>query len=481
MNPSIRNAARFLRSATVPAVAACGLCLGAVSAPIASAAAPSASVGVSMGEKDRVTFRNGSIVEGEILEETATSIKMRVEMYGISTVTTYDKNDILTIKRGIAVESPATPATPATPASGGDRPAVSVTPSSSASRVYIVELEGGFGREITQTPIREAVEDARKQGADYLIFVLDAEWRANQFEELPDDAAAFDQLFRAEDMHPIFMNEIPVEWEKQPEVVFWVKQAMGGAAFLPLICDTIYFAPDARMGGIGNLSTLFGSTGDEVVRQKQYSLRMGHAEGAALHGGYPVELVRAMAQVERVYSYRLVGGKPVFIEGEPNPANGEVLLTDDGQGENEDTIQELARSEGNDVLTLNADLARKLAISKGTVETLDDLLFSLGISRNYVRVDDRSGKILESWAEGVENAERRLRTLMQEFNEIQVQGDYRERTRARGQRRRLLEQMQGIIRKYEESLNLRQIGVPDVATLQAMIERIKLEQLADRP
>ena len=136
---------------------------------------------------------------------------------------------------------------------------------------------------------------------------------------------------------------------------------------------------------------------------------------------------------------------------------------------------------GNDVLTLNADLARKLAISKGTVESLDDLLFSLGISRNYVRVDDQSDKIMESWADGVDNAERRLRTLMQEFGQIAVQGDYRERTRARGQRRRLLEQMQGIIRKYEESLNLRQIGVPDVATLQAMIERIKLEQLADRP
>ena len=205
---------------------------------------------------------------------------------------------------------------------------------------------------------------------------------------------------------------------------------------------------------------------------------MGHAEGVAIEGGYPVELIHAMAQSDRVFSYRIVGGKPVFVERYPDPSRGEVLLTDDGLEDNEDTIEALARGEGNDVLTLNARLAQKLQVSDGTVDSLEDLMMALGLGRTGVVIEGGAERITQGWSKGVVSAERQLRKMWEEANEIQVGGDYKERTRARGQRRRIFEKMIGIIRRYGESLQFR--NYPREADLLRMIEQIKLQQLADR-
>ncbi|MFX8523840.1 hypothetical protein ABTM10_20375, partial [Acinetobacter baumannii] len=67
-------------------------------------------------------------------------------------------------------------------------------------------------------------------------------------------------------------------------VVFWIKRAMVGAAFLPFVSKEIYFLPEGRMGGIGTLQDF--DLGDKRVNEKQISLRLGHAEGIAIQGGY---------------------------------------------------------------------------------------------------------------------------------------------------------------------------------------------------
>ncbi|MBX3365377.1 MAG: hypothetical protein KF866_11535 [Phycisphaeraceae bacterium] len=433
--------------------------------------------------KDSVTLTSGRVIEGEILEETPTTVRMRVELYGIVSEITYDKREIVSINRGVerTKEESAAPQTPATPAAPSARPAPAArTPDANTKRVYVVNLSGKFGREITQTPMRDAVRDAHRQDANVLIFVLDSEWRYNELEEMNDDDAFFDQLFRADPMFPILREEIPRLFGPDVKVVFWIKKAMGGAAFLPLVCKDIYFHPDARMGGVGNLSTMFGSTGDEVVRQKQLSLRLATAVGAALEGGYDKQIVEAMTMVEKVFSYRIEGGRPVIVPGYPDPGRGDILLTDDGQGENRDTIEQLARGLGNDTLTLNADLAQKLGLSRGTVGTIDDLLFAMGMARNHVRVDSQSDQIMSTWARGLERAERDIRRLWEDYTQIQVAGERKDRQRARGRQIAVLEQIQGIIRRYKESIVPQQLGVPDDRQIQIIIENIRLEMLRDR-
>jgi hypothetical protein len=488
----------WMKRKTNWAASAVGVLLGATALPVIPLGLTLGSPAVAWAQNkptekvdptDKIILRNGRIIEGKVLEESDTRIRFMIVTAGISAPQWFDKSDVLKVERGEA----KTDAAKAEPAKDPSAPkaAAATPPAADARKVYVIELSGQFGEDITQTPIRQAVADAKEKGAEYLIFVLNNEWSINDGgikEQLPNDTAAFDELFRTEEITPIFMNEIPREWEHPPKVVFWIKQAMGGAAFLPFVCPTIYMSSESRWGGIGNLSNLFGSTGDELVRQKQYSLRMGHAEGWANAGGYDYRLVKAMARVEYVLSYKMVGGKPVLLERMPESPD-EFLLTDDGKDERADTIQDLARGRGNDVLTLNADLARKLFISKGTVDRLEDLIFELGVSRNYTRVDEKSKSIMEGWSRALTNAKNDLRRLVREFRQIQVQGDYNERARARGAQIAKLNDMKRIISRFKEALTPRwfaQNGFPGgsaddvIAWIDGQIEQIRQQQLLDK-
>jgi len=476
------------------------VCLAAAAAwtwpaPSGGPLAASAQAGVSAQDgadaPDLLIFNDGRTVKGKVLEETATTVRMRVVFRGIVSETTYPKADIASIKRGAnetpgvpprtppAPERPRAERTPAAEPNVVRSPADEVAPAD-AVNVYLLELTGQFGKDISQTPVRDAVADAEKLGADYMIVKSSNRWTtADGLSELTDDVAAFDQLFRAEDIAKIFYQELPREWREPARVVFWVDRAMGGAAFLPLISPDIYFTSDGKMGGIGNLGQLFDQ-GDEVVKEKQFSLRLASAKGLAERGGHPTQLVEAMARREYVLWARYRGGEVVFIDNPALVEESDTLLTDDGEGENEDTDEQIVREQGNDVLTLNADLAFNLGLSDGTVDTLDDLLFELGIERQARVLEGRSERIMERWRRQVKGAENQLEELWEEFNEAEIGGDERERARGRGTRIRKAEDMIGILRRFEEAINPGQIGVPGIAQLEQMIDQLRLDQLADR-
>lgn len=468
------------------ALLACVLGLGAAGAmPGAAWAQPVKPEAAPVQATDQVIFNNGRIVEGKVLEETASKVKMIVVMGGLSVETTYEKSEILSIKRdAIAPKATDAAAQTKTGLKPASKAAAPTNPVADGAKVYTIHLKGWFGEDISQTPIREAVQDAKQYEPDYLVIIMENDWDRSHFGgmgDIPDDAQGlFDQLFRAEDMDPIFTGEIPREWSKQPKIVFWVKRAMGGAAFLPLICKDIYFSSEGKLGGIGGLENIFGSTGDEVVREKQFSLRLGHAEGMAITGGHEPKLIRALARTDYVLSVGFEGGKPVFYEGMPRADRGEILLTDDGKEANGDTIQALARGEGNDNLTLNADLAYKIGLSEGTVDTFEDLMRELGIARTYTRIEGKSDEIQKDWREGLEKAKREAKRIWSDYGQVQVGGDYGERQAARGRQLRLLADLEKILKRYEEAINPGQLEVPGISDIGVIRERIRLEQMRDR-
>lgn len=407
---------------------------------------------------DLIIFKNGTTLACKIVSETAGVVRVKAKSSGgLSFETDYPKSDILKVTRGAESKDGAKPATEdKTPAVAPETVAKASAPATddpSRKKYYVLELTGKFGRDISQTPIRAAMEDAKKQGAELVVVVMDNDWWLEKgIQEKGDEEGAFDELRRAEEMDGIFTDEA-ARWSKPPKVVFWVKKAMGGAAFLPLVSPNIYFSSEGKMGGIGNLTRLFGSTGDDVVRQKQYSLRLGHAEGLAMSGGYSPLIVRAMTVPEFVLSYKIEGGKPVLLERMPE-ANDEFLLTDDAdeQKGNRDTDVQLARGEGNDALTLNAKNALDLQISKGTVDSIEELLDLEGVARSAAAIKGRSEQIMKDWSEAVDKAQRDIRRLMQEADEVPQGNDFQGRTRARGQQKRIYQQVMTILDRYGEAL-----------------------------
>ncbi|MCL4740570.1 MAG: hypothetical protein KJZ54_00040 [Phycisphaerales bacterium] len=449
--------------------------------PAGEASAGMVQDGTATRGKDVLIFKDGRIVEGRVLEETATEIRFEVKVGTIAAPTVYRKADILEVQRGAATDAPASPA----PGVRDERRDASprVTGDPGAPGIYVMEMTGRIGRDISVTPIRNVLEDARQHKPDVLIVVIDNAWQFGDGRDAPDDAASFGQIFIAEDIEPIFTQEIPQKWGYSPRIIIWVKKAMGGACFIPFNFPEIYFHPDGKMGGIGNLIFQYGNTGDEMVREKLFSAGMGHARGMANHGGYDPRIVTAMARTDYVLSYRMVGGRAELLERLPEGPN-EFLLTNDGtKDEFKDTIQALARGEGKNTLTLNAKVARDLGVSKGTVSNLDELLFELQLHRRHNLIEGRAKQIWERWGKDITEGEREIRRLMQEFGRIQVQGDYNQRSAARAQQIRTLQRIQQILKRFEEvaSLGLMELeGVPSPQEIDVIIEQIRQEQMKDK-
>lgn len=430
--------------------------------------------------EDTLIFKDGRVYKGSVISETDAKVRFKGSVGGIPFETEYNRSDILSINRGTAakatdVKAPNVPSNTIAAADPGT--------ASGAKRVYVIPLTGEFGEDISQKPIAECLKDARDNRADIVVFSLENKWAFNALQERKPEDAEFDSMNRAEEMQPVLTRGTADGWASPPRTVMYVRQALGGASFLPLLFNEVYFSPNARMGGIGDLSLYFQGS-DENARQKQISLRMGRAKGMASIGGHPLEIVDAMAIREYVLSYTYENGKVVLLPRMPEGPN-EFLLTDDGKDDRKDDIRQVARGEGNDALTLNAKTAQDIGFSKGTVDELDELFFQLGAGRNPVRVDARAEQIMKRWSDDVARSKRRLKEIIEEYARAQQNpgGTYEERTRQRGVQRRCLNEIKSIYRNFGEGIGDRwrgQNGMPPESEIEALLKDIELKQALDR-
>ncbi len=429
--------------------------------PSAATAAPA---------RDVLILKSGKTVEGKILEETATTIRFEVRIGSIASPTTYEKSEILEIKRGVA-SNPAESDTKATetnvtktetPSTGlkkdkdkdkDEDARRAPTGDENAKKIYLVELKDRWGIHVSETPIAKICEDIARVNPDIVVFKMDT--RSPNNEQGEDD---FDSLFRTETIAP------PIEKlmsEQNRRVVFWVENALGGASFLPFISPEIYFTEEALLGGIGDLGDF--NMGDHMVNEKQISLRLGHAEGMFVKGGYAPELVRAMARADYWLYVRFEGGKPIYnmplekMKAEDEVAGGWTLLSDDGKGDRKDKSR--ISGKPNDTLNLDAVLAKQLGVSDGTATSIDQLADLLGVGTNYVVLKDTRGpKIIKDWKNDIDDAiskitrnPQRLGKLWVELNETPEQGGTPDEVRkALGKRLQILRQIRSIMATYAE-------------------------------
>jgi len=474
------------------AIGVCGLASGGAWA-LTPAASPAQAAASADETEDVLVFANGKVLKGTIVSETAKTIKFKGLVSGIAFESEFEKKDITSITRATKKADGKGDSKPEA-AKTVDASSVASAPKAAADAEgsqawYWIKLSGKFGRDISQTPLRQAIRDAKANNASTIIIELDAdELKLQQVghEAFASAEDGFASVFRAEPMTTILTDEMPREWDSMPRIVTWVKRAEGGAAFLPFACPNIYFHPDGKIGGLGGLTFLFGGQANERVYEKQVSLRLGHAEGILLAGGYDDRLVRAMAMHEYVLTLGFKDGKPVLYQRMPeNP--GEELLTDDANEEagRRDGIQTLARGTGNDVLTLDSRLALLLGVSKGEVSTKDELLTELGLDRDAREIKGRSDRIMKDWRTGLDSAERQVRRILDDYQAVEVEepGGYTERTKARGRRTKLLNELVALLDRWEEALDDNWRGenrIPSDAEIKTILEQIKLEQMVDR-
>lgn len=464
-----------------------GVAWGAESKAVASKEAP-------MTQDHLILSKNGGmVVKGQIVEETPTSVTMMVEFAGMPAVkTTYMKSDIVEIKRDQPAEATASITTKADDKTKADpikeKVAPTATAEDDAAKIMVVKLEGQLGWDYSVTPMAEVFEAVDKEFNDLdssgnvrdemrqkniVVFRIKSETSPRQ---------GFDGFFATEKFAPLFEKQ----FEKGRRIVFWVEEALGGAGFLPMLSPESYWTSDGRVKGAGNDLDKF-DLGDKMVNEKQISLRLGHAEGIPIKGGYGevgVAVVRALARQSNWLVVRMEGGKPVVLEREPTKEDyaqhpNWMILKDNGQGEYKDKM----KTEGNDQLELKAEWARNLGLSKGTCDTVEDLAFAFGVQRNWKEIEKpKAQEVLTRRKEDVKRAyelinQRPTRDvdmgrLWRDLSEVRDGQTYEEQRRAQGRRIQILQQIQGVFTKYKE------IWDPEgqqVAQLSVQIEQIKQE------
>lgn len=328
-----------------------------------------------------------------------------------------------------------------------------------AAVVYLIKVRGEVGTDFSATPLKRALDDAKRFQPDVIVLEIDSAVRQvrgrGQGKDGEDwfleQSRAFDSVDSVTEISTVLIDDIRDNkgWVKKPRVVAWVKRALGPAAFLPFVCKDVYYTPDAVHGGIGYLDYYFNGIGDNVVREKQRSLRMGRAEGLAVKGGHDFRILRAMAREDYVLSYTMVGGKPEFYED----MSGDTILTDDGneQAGRQDSFEDYLRNAGNDTLTLTTPVAKRIGFIEGEAATLDDLAFELGIQRAYKVYGRRADRELAQWRSLVDNVTPQIKKLLRDRDDWRLEGNNStERNTSRNKLKRIYLRMIDLASKNKE-------------------------------
>jgi len=442
----------------------------AIARPLASASEEATfTIDVAkVGDKVTIKLKDGRTVIGEVISIDDGVIKLRQQVGTMTATIEYQRREIQSTTltepapeiKSTETKSPESTALEAKSPISKDvpKPANANTP-----KVYIVPFKGEFGRDVTVTPVMDVMRDVKKAQPDYLIIEINCDFKFRG--EEGRDAVDVDGLDlswgpgfdTAAELSTLLTDAIRDDktWVKKPKLVMWVRKAMGPVAFLPWVSPTIYFASNGRQGGIGYLDHQHDGRGDETVRQKMYSLQLARAQGLANKGGHDERLVRAMAYLKQVLSVSFVGGEPQYFEN----ATGDELLTDSGRESERDSLEDMVRLEGNDCLNLNAQLAMKLKVAKGVADTNEELMYELGIERNFVMVKGKAEDIFKNWSLAVDKADRDIPRMYREAQEIAITGATPgERNSARGRRMGQLNKVIDLANRFEEALPRRTRG-----------------------
>ncbi|MCZ6810544.1 MAG: hypothetical protein O7D97_00950 [Planctomycetota bacterium] len=343
--------------------------------------------------EDILHMVDGRELHGRILSESKTQIVFEIIdlKLHMKSRRTFRLDEIAHIERGVEVETAAKPKESIRTRESSDEPEQPrygrARPSSDAQNLpglYLVPMKGQMGTDIHPDVYREMVDDIRRLNPDYLVLELQCQDTEDRLytrwgeEERGFDSSTFLDSYR--ELVNLFRDEL-----RDIPQVMWVHDSQGISSVIAMAWDELYMKPAARLGGIADVRKNF-NVSDEEVYAKFREAYMAWLKGFAEYGGYSLELIDAMVLPEFTLSASFKGREVVWALND----RGEFLVDDD----DENTVDFRAKD------------AEDLAISDGTVETLDDLAFLLGY-REYRVIEGEAEEIFDryvkSWRRNSDN------------------------------------------------------------------------------
>lgn len=284
-------------------------------------------------------------------------------------------------------------------------------------RVYMVTLSGEFGRDVALSPMKQVIEDAKRAQPDVIVLKVDCTYEAGARIDDVADPRAIWQVELLRHFEALLVGNAKQEKKeaKTARLVCWIKNAKGGGALLPLITLESYYTSDA-------IHAAPDVSANPPAGRALWPL--AQVERMAYRSGFPLEIADALVMPGCALSFSLIDGKPKLFE---DAKSGETLLTGP-----------------DDLLTLDAAMAKRLGLSRGTADTPEELFSLLGIDPNNVAVISRGDVILAAWRREIAAANAEFHLLMQQAEHAATEKDRLENLNAALR----------LVEKYGDSLTL---------------------------
>ena len=280
---------------------------------------------------DKITLKDGRVLEGEIIREVNGSIWITYTVGGIEQRGFFTADQIDHIERD-AGDAPA-----------GSEPVTDPSKQSSSStlgpkaagvqRAVVITLEGEVGMQFAAKPLEDEIPWLEKNGIDIVVFKINS---------------GGGYLFEIDRMHDVLK-----EYKEKFRTVAWIESAISAAAMSSYVLEEIYFMPDGNLGACtawsGQLVAVEGRGLEEVLYKMEKASAVAKRSPA---------IMRSM-QIQEPLSYNK--NRDGTIEWF-NTVEGEHLVNPVGR-----------------ILTFDAQQAVECKFSRGVARNLDELTKLLGV------------------------------------------------------------------------------------------------------
>lgn len=288
---------------------------------------------------DKITLKDGKVVEGTIVREVDGYVWVKYQLGGIDHEQMYQPSEIASIDRDAPAKADAAAPTP------GPDQKKATPPKDGVPRAAVITLG-----------TRD--EDQGEMVGVYMTAHALQQMLPLLEQELGDDGSGVVVLRVTSGggltiEMPKISDEIQNEYKRHFRTVAWIDSAISAAAMSSHCIEEIYFTPQ---GNYGACTEFRGQLEASKGRQLESVLYL--MEKISARGGYNPLIMRAM-EIQQPLSATI-------------DSNGEVHWYNDA------TSGEILVNRPNEILTFNAVTAQKVKFSKGTAATIDELRKLMG-------------------------------------------------------------------------------------------------------
>ena len=299
---------------------------------------------------DKVTLKDGTVLEGKITREGEGFLFIKVKIGAIEQERLVATSDIKTIERDGAAKDPKSTddaKDKKDPAVAGDAKAGESKPAhSGATRVAILnfgppsswqdKIGNTVGLEISVKAFADVVPKLEKAKVDVVVI------RVNSGGGLGLEVPKFQELFEK-------------VYKPKFRTVAWIESAISAAAMSPYVIEEIYFLPEGNLGACtgwyGNLQNVEGVDLEEMLIMMEHASALGKRDP---------KIMRSM-QIQEPLSCNI------------DPVTGEVTWFQDTSGQ-------YLVNQPHTILTFNAKDALRYKFAAGIAATKEELAKAMGLN-----------------------------------------------------------------------------------------------------